>query len=394
MPDVNSYRIPICGKHASGQAVVRLNGRDHYLGTYGSPEAKQAYERLITEWIAQGRQMPRAEGLTVSELILVFWRHAEKHYRRADGTQTEEIGCLRAAFRPLKELYGLTLVKDFGPLALKAVRQRMIETVNPVTGLAWCRRSINLHTYRIRAMFRWGVEQELVPASVYHGLQAVRGLQTGRSEARETAEVKPVPEAFVNAVRPHVSPIIEAMMDLQLLSGMRPGEVVIMRGCDLNMSGNVWTYIPESHKTERFGHQRLICLGPKAQEVLRPFLKPDLQAYLFSPREAEEYRLAKLRQTRKGKGSHQDRKKKTPKVKPGECYSTDSYNRCIGRACRRAGVPVWHVHQLRHNAATKIRKEVGMDAARIALGHRQMGMTQLYAEADQGRAAEVMEKLG
>ncbi|HUR52767.1 MAG TPA: hypothetical protein VMZ71_01465 [Gemmataceae bacterium] len=43
---------------ASGKAVVRLNGRDHYLGVYGSPEAKAAYDRLIAEWLAAGRRDP------------------------------------------------------------------------------------------------------------------------------------------------------------------------------------------------------------------------------------------------------------------------------------------------------------------------------------------------
>ena len=34
---------------ASGKAVVRLNDRDHYLGSYGMPEAKAAYDKLIAE---------------------------------------------------------------------------------------------------------------------------------------------------------------------------------------------------------------------------------------------------------------------------------------------------------------------------------------------------------
>src|SRR5262249_54214657 len=154
--------------------------------------------RLISGWYANGQTLPPAPaeqgGLSVNELILAYWRHAEQHYRRPDGTPTDEIHCLRAALRPLRQLYGDTPVNDFGPLALKAVRHRMVETKDERSGRPWCRRSINLHTYRIRSMFRWGVENELVPPSVLHGLQAVRGLQQGRSPARETGPVKPVPE--------------------------------------------------------------------------------------------------------------------------------------------------------------------------------------------------------
>jgi integrase len=57
-------------------------------------------------------------------------------------------------------------------------------------------------------------------------------------------------------------------------------------------------------------------------------------------------------------------------------------------------VPQWHPHQLRHTKATEIRREAGLDAARAVLGHRSAAITEVYAELDVGRAAEVMEKLG
>jgi integrase len=54
----------------------------------------------------------------------------------------------------------------------------------------------------------------------------------------------------------------------------------------------------------------------------------------------------------------------------------------------------WHPHQLRHTAATKIRREFGLDVARVILGHRSPQITELYAELDIGRAAEVMARFG
>ncbi len=56
----------------------------------------------------------------------------------------------------------------------------------------------------------------------------------------------------------------------------------MMRSCDLDTSGRVWAYTPESHKTEHHGRERRIYLGPMAQKVLRPWLRPELSAYLFS----------------------------------------------------------------------------------------------------------------
>lgn len=49
--------------------------------------------------------------------------------------------------------------------------------------------------------FEWAVAVELVPPSTHHGLQAVTGLRRGRSAARESEPVKPVPEVSVNVSR-------------------------------------------------------------------------------------------------------------------------------------------------------------------------------------------------
>jgi hypothetical protein len=62
---------------------------------------------------------PVAHTLTVAELLLAFWRHAEQHYRHPDGTPTSEIDNFAQAIRITRELYGHTLVWQFGPLALR-----------------------------------------------------------------------------------------------------------------------------------------------------------------------------------------------------------------------------------------------------------------------------------
>jgi len=50
-------------KHkASGQAVVRINGRDYYLGPHGSKVSVAEYDRLIAEWLANGRRLPSANS--------------------------------------------------------------------------------------------------------------------------------------------------------------------------------------------------------------------------------------------------------------------------------------------------------------------------------------------
>jgi len=56
VPRTSPHFIPTYRKHRrSGQAVVHLNGKDHYLGRYGTAASKAEYDRLIGEWLAAGR---------------------------------------------------------------------------------------------------------------------------------------------------------------------------------------------------------------------------------------------------------------------------------------------------------------------------------------------------
>ena len=85
------------------------------------------------------------------------------------------------------------------------------------------------------------------------------------------------------AIRPYVSRQVWAMIELQRLTGMRPGEVVLMRTSDLDMGRDVWVYSPGRHKTEHHGKTREVFIGPRGQEVLRAWLRAEREAYLFSP---------------------------------------------------------------------------------------------------------------
>jgi integrase len=157
--------------------------------------------------------------------------------------------------------------------------------------------------------------------------------------------VRPVPDHVLDATLPHLSPTVRAMVELQLGTGMRPGEVCQMRTCDIDTTGKVWSYTPAKHKTQHHGHTRTVRIGPKAQQVLRPFLRLDTQAYVFSPAEADtEWRRAK-REARKTKvppsqvlrsARAQDRDRQRP---PGDRYDVNGYRRAIARACDAAFPP-------------------------------------------------------
>lgn len=426
-----SYRL----HKRSGQAVVTLDGRDFYLGAHGSPQSRAEYDRLIGEWLTNGRRLLTGKngsaGLCVNELSRRYLLHAESYYRKPSGKPTSQINTLIQALRPLRTLYGKSLASDFRPLALKSVRELMVQRMD------WSRDYVNRQVGRIKAMYKWGVENELVEVEVYQALATVRGLAKGRCAARETDKVKPVHQSYIDAVEPFVSRQVWAMIRLQLLTGMRPGEVIIMRSGDIDTQGEVWEYRPAEHKTEHHGHKREIKIGPEAQAIVKGYLKPELMTYLFSPAEAAaEHRQRRHdhRQTSLGCGNRPGTNRKAhPKRVPSDRYELASYRRAIIRACDQGFPPPdhlqpsvdaqgrreskrafearltdqektelyawqkahrWYPQQLRHNAGTEFRRRYGVDVTRALLGHQSPVVTEIYAEIDQAKAEEAMKKSG
>jgi integrase len=408
-----SKSIPAYGLHkSSGQARVILGGRHVYLGLHGSAESQERYAQVIAEHFRQNPVRAASihsaptQDLTINELVLAFWGFAKTYYVR-DGQPTKELSAMKDALRPLRQLYGRTRADQFGPKSLATVRQHLISVV----GLA--RTEINKRIGRMKRVFKWAVAEELIAQSVHHGLQALPGLKYGRTEARETEPVRPVADEHVAVILPLLSPTVRAMVEVQRLTGMRPCEVVIMRRCDIDQSEAVWIYEPFTHKNRWRGHRRLVPLGPKVQQVLQPFLDRAPDSFLFSPRQAEAWRI-KERATKAGKNRKtrifpcelrsrefrkQRRLKRIRRRAPNDRYDTASYRRAITYAIVRAhkagsDVPHWHPNQLRHTRATELRKLHGLEAAQVILGHARADVTQIYAEKNIALAKEIASQCG
>jgi len=264
----------------------------------------------------------------------------------------------------------------------------------------WCRKLINAQLRRVKRVFKWGVRKELVPPGIYHGAQCIEGLRRFRSAAKESADVLPVPAADVTKALPKMLRTVAAMVQLQLLTGMRVSEVLEMRSAEVDRSGKVWLYTPARHKTLHFGRKRSVPLGPKAQELLAPFLLLDPQAPLFSPKRAEAERHAEQRKRRESKEtpSQKARRERARQRRggwqPGSLYTVAAYRRAIARACDAAGVTRWNPARLRHNAAETFRKEFGVEVARCVLGHSDVRTTELYSSFDVAKAVDAAGKLG
>jgi integrase len=186
-----------------------------------------------------------------------------------------------------------------------------------------------------------------------------------------------------------------------------------MRPCDIDRSGKIWHYCPEKHKTQYRGTARTISIGPRGQEILRPFMFRQENKYLFSPVESERQRLKRRYSERKIPLKYGNRPGTNCKGTAifGESYTSANYGQAVRHAIKAANKAIkaklkdacnldefeeihWTPYQLRHTAATKVRREFGYESAGAALGHTNMSATAIYAERNQGLADEAARRLG
>ena len=452
MPQRNAKRrkIPSYRQRPEyGQAIVTLTDavtkkrRTYWLGAFESRESRERYHRVIALWEACDRRLPppdadgptgragsNGQAITVVEIIHDYWDWAQGYYR------PKHCQALIGALSVLRKFHGRTPAAEFGPSKLRLLREEMIRG-NGADRRPWSRKYINAQVQRIRHLFKWAAARELAPVSVYESLRTLDPLRRGKCDARETPRVTPVPDEMLDAVRPHLTRPVRALVELQLLTGARPGELVGLRPCDIEMDPGkgVWTFCPEQHKNAHRERERVIYFGPNAQSIVRELLTDrPTDACLFSPKEAAEEHRARRRAGRKTPlkfgnciGSN---RRENPARQPGDRFTTNSYNRAVQNACawayplpdplaRRKGenTPNWkrrlraeerweevvnwrrehrfHVHQLRHNAATRLRQAFGLEAAQLALGHASALITDaVYAERDLTRVMEIMRRNG
>jgi len=357
-------KIPTYGHHKpTGQARCYVNGKTVYLGKYGSEESRICFGEIVGKLIGGQILDPIARtkvgsttcgqsddaGPSVGECCLVFLRHAETHYVK-DGKPTSEVHILKSVIRPLNELYGMLPAKDFGPLALKAVRAKMVE-------LGWCRDTINAGMSRIRRIFKHAIANELIDGSILQRLQCVAPLLAGRTEAHDNAPRTAVESDQIEAVRKLVSPIVRDLIELQRLTGSRSGELLKLTTSMLNRTGDIWQAELGDHKTRHHGKSRTLHFGPHAQLILTKYLSADPDERLFRMTGA-------------------------------------AYRRAITRACEKLGIDRWVPHQLRHTNADVVREEFGLEHTQAVLGHAKANMTKHYAQASSKKAAEVARKIG
>src|SRR5262245_43573547 len=200
MPDRKSHQPAYRHYKPKNLAVVRIDGRDHYLGRYDSPESRQRYYELLAKRerepaVTKIATLPPVEPSTESEdpgevtvtmLVVAFWKWAQKRYRKSDGTPTREAGNYKPVIKRLRRKYGKLPVAKFGSRRLLAFRDGLISATSAKTKTKLTRSTINAMIRKVQVIFRWGVSRELVPIKVLQRLETLVPLQENEG-GRETS---------------------------------------------------------------------------------------------------------------------------------------------------------------------------------------------------------------
>lgn len=324
--------IPTLRKHStSGNAMVQWEGKVYYLGVFGSVEAVESYQSICSNITLHGVAVVESKTLlSVKKLATEFLNNLSKNF---SPTSQEPIPIRRSVLQ-MVEFQGETDAAKYTPARFIALRQHWIERGLSVS-------TINKYHNYILQFFQWAAIMDYLNPSIWHALKAVPKLKPLRSPAKDPKKVEPVDRKYVDAIQPLVSNTVWNIIQMQLFTGMRSGEVLSMTLRQI--TDNV--YFPQQHKNKWRGHARTIYLGPKARALLDGLISGlDPDQLIFAG------------------------------------YTNESYGRAIKRACIKAGVPHWHPHQLRHLAGTEVRDRLGLDAAQAFLGHATAKTSEIYAK--------------
>jgi len=404
LPQLLQHRIKRNGR-VIVYAYALFNGQRESYGRWG-PEAERQFAADLALWTAHGGKFPEdtggLEGLTVRELAARYLAQLEER-KGADWLKTTGNGHVYG-LRTLLEVYGESLASEFGPLKLKATQRAMIAQ-NKVPALS----TINRHTTTIKALFRWGAGEELVPSSVWEGVSAVDSLKEGDFEVRNTKRTD-VDMDVVEATLPYIPPPLDAVIRLLWETGARPAEILGLRPQDIDQSrkDGVWVAVLGEHKTAGKGKGRFLVFTAAAQSILAPFMLRPAGAPLFSPAEAVDAMHRRKREGRKTElwASHEERYERERAARPDrvlrDCYDHHSLRRAVERAISAANrhrkadgldpLPKWTPYQVRHSAGTDVARKCGSDDSRVVLGHAIPGVTGRYVHEDIERTVEAHKR--
>ena len=371
-------RVPrLCFHRSNGYAYVTdpRTRRQIYLGPIGSTESNIAYSEWIQEFLretAGTRTVVQNSPNQIGELVGRWLEYCERTYRRRDGRPTGELGiCSRAA-----EL--------LGPLADVSIREmtraHLLSIRDELIAQGQARQTIKHYISRIIRCFKYGALNEWVPEDLAIRLAQLPALRA--DQGRRSAVVRGIPWKHCVAIYRHLQNPWKSIFAWHLLTGQRVETALSVSRQTLDMTRTPWIYSPLQHKGLAKGFDLHIMVGPKARNVLAPYLQAVSRGLLFPGRHAI----------------------------PGTTYrgprQYSGYAAAMATACRRAGIPHYTPRQLRHTAAEfLVGKGVSEAIIGAILGHTdakesssvRTGSTSItgrYAAVPRRRVEAVVEKWG
>jgi integrase len=244
----------------------------------------------------------------------------------------------------------------------------------------YARTQINRLVGLVKRVFSWGGKPRFdletydkLPAIVSSSFIAdMKAIEIIKDEGKENPKRKDVPEHIVTAVFPFVSETIADMLRIQLLTGMRPKEVCMMRNCNIKRTkeefaeygylydSEVWIYVLSKHKTEKYIGVKAVPLGIEEQEILSKYIIDD-ESPIFKNSQKKE-------------------------------FSRAEYGRKIKKAIEKNNLKKFIPYQIRHTVITKVSLDHNRDMARAIAGHTTEKMTARYDHSDFKKALYVAKE--
>lgn len=392
-------RMPKLSRHSTGQARVVLGGKTYYCGVWGSPEAYARYAELLRQWKENGEQpaqrAPHAAQavLKIRDLTAQFLDHIDATGRyQKNGKPTGQRAMFVNVIDSLTKFAGNIPMVRCTEATLVAWRDQL-ERNRKIT-----RRGINRKVTMMLQIFKWGRARGLVPKIVWADVAALEPLKRGevgdRPEHGRPRRAVTVEE--VEKVAAHCCPHVAALLRLQSLCGMRPGEALAMRWADIDKgtidgdTSGAWLYVvPGGGKTAHHGHVTRYILPKAAQEVLEQFPATPL-APIFSPAAAMAERRRRRRAQRKSKLTPSQKARDANALRDyARQWGINEYRHHVLRACISAGVAPFTPHEVRHGFVTWAANTLSLGAAAAAANHRNVTTTQRYVHVKPSDALTV-----
>ncbi len=364
-------KLPKVGRHSSGQARCKINGHVYYLGEFGALAAQKNYVALIERWEANGRRplepARTVEDRTVRDLF-TDWQaqlDAAGRYRKA-GRETSARQRIRHDADEFLQRFGDLPTNRYAATHLLLHRDEL-ETREALT-----RTGINRKVATIREGLRWGYERGRIGRDAWLATRELRPLSRAVAGHRDFKHAKRAPTAQeIEAVAVAAGPVVGRMLRVHYLLGCRPGELVSMRWCDLDRTlvQGCWTYrVPdEIAKTAHHGKVTAYAVPPKAQALLaqNPCTSPSALVFadLVSRGPSKRNNINTAR--------------------------TVAYRERLQHACRKAGIPPFGGHEVRHGAVTAACAKFGAFAAATFANHSKVSTTETYVHQDDGNRYRV-----